>query len=609
VGVPVDLAAWLAAERERWDALGLRRELPDPAAGGVDLTSNDYLGLARDPALVAGARDALERFGAGGRASRLLGGGSPLDHEVERACAEWLGAEAALLFPSGYHANLGVVAALAGPGDAVLCDELNHASLIDAVRLSRARAVLYRHGDVEDLERKLALVAGRQRTLVVTESVFSMDGDLAPLGAIADACARHGASLVVDEAHACGLLGPRGAGGWAALGDRRADDPTLAARVVTGGKALGVAGGLVVGREGLRRHLVDRARTLAFTTAAPPPVAGALLAAIRRAAGAEEERAHARGLARRLAGALDLPTPAAAVVPVVLGAARRSMQAAERAREAGLVVRAVRPPTVPEGTSRLRVVTHAFNTEEELERLVDVLRPELEGRVRTAAAAPHARARAIVVAGTDTGIGKTVVSALLARAAARVGPSAYWKPVQTGTESDTEEVVRLAGASVRALAPAHHFALPASPHEAAAAERARVDVEALDAALDQHRGSLPGAVLVAELAGGLLVPWTLETTQLDWLARRRPPVVLVARSGLGTLNHTLLSLEALRARHLEPLALFLVGPPHGSNRETLRALGRVGALYEVPPLEPLDTAALDAWIDVNDLTPLWAGGC
>jgi 8-amino-7-oxononanoate synthase len=608
VGVPVDLAAWLAAERERWEALGLRRELPDPAGGGVDLVSNDYLGLARDPALVEGAREALERFGAGGRASRLLGGGSPLDREVERAAAEWLGADSALLFPSGYHANLGVVVALVGPGDVVLSDELNHASLIDALRLSRARAVLYRHGDVEDLERKLAAAARHARVLVLTESVFSMDGDLAPLGAIADACARHGASLVVDEAHACGLLGPRGAGAWAALGDRRAHDPVLAARVFTGGKALGVAGGLVVGSEPLREHLVDRARTLAFTTAVPPAVAGALAAAIRRAAAAEEERAHARGLARRLASALDLPAPAAAVVPVVLGSARRALQAAEGAREAGLAVRAVRPPTVPQGTSRLRVVAHAFNTEEQLERLVDLLRPELEGSARATPATRRVRAQTLVVAGTDTGIGKTVVSALLARAAAHRGPSTYWKPVQTGSESDTEEVARLAGASVRTLTPAHHFALPASPHEAAAAEGGRVDVAALDAALDQHRGSLPGGVLVAELAGGLLVPWTLETTQLDWLARRRPEVVLVARSGLGTLNHTLLSLEALRARHIEPVALFLVGPRHDSNRETLRTLGRVPALYEVPPLDPLDGAALETWSAANDLSPLWVGG-
>jgi len=605
VGGPVDLAAWLAAERERWQAQGLRRTLPPPLDGAADFVSNDYLGLARHAELVEEAREALERFGAGGRASRLLGGGSPLDREVECACAEWLGSEEALLFPSGYHANLGVVAALCGPSDVVLSDELNHASLVDALRLSRARAVVYRHADAADLERKLAALGGRMRALVLTESVFSMDGDVAPLGAIADACARHGAALLVDEAHACGLIGPGGAGGWAALGPARARDPVLAARLVTGGKALGAAGALVACSAAVRDHLVDRARTFAFTTAAPPAVVGALAAALRLAPRADAERARARAFARRLAEALELPAPAAAIVPVVIGESGRAMRVAEHLRAARLEVRAVRPPTVPEGTSRLRVVCHAFNSDEELARLIDGLRAELRARRPQQATARPARASALVVAGTDTGVGKTVVSALLARAAARRGPAAYWKPVQTGTESDTDEVARLAGASVRFHEPAHHFVRPASPHEAAAAEGSCVDVARIDALLGQHRGSLPGAILVTELAGGLLVPWTLELTQLDWLAARRLPLVLVGRSGLGTLNHTLLSLEALRARHLEPLALFLVGRPHEANRETLRALGRPAALYELPWLEPLDTAALDAWIDAQDLAPLW----
>ncbi|HVS17029.1 MAG TPA: aminotransferase class I/II-fold pyridoxal phosphate-dependent enzyme, partial [Planctomycetota bacterium] len=247
----------LASERERRAALGLAREVVEPDAHGADFTSNDVLGLARDPALVDAARAALAH-GAGGRASRLLGGGSPLDREVEFAAAEWLGAEEALLFPSGYHANLGVLAALVRPGDVVLSDELNHASLIDGLRLARARVVRYRHADAEDLERQLAALGRGGAELVVTESVFSMDGDLAPLGAIADACARFRAGLVVDEAHAVGLLGPRGAGAWAALGPERARDPVLAARVVTGGKALGAAGALVVSSAAVRDALVNR---------------------------------------------------------------------------------------------------------------------------------------------------------------------------------------------------------------------------------------------------------------------------------------------------------------------------------------------------------------
>lgn len=301
----------LAREREQRTARGLQRELGEPGARGVDFTSNDTLGLARDPALLEAVRASAEH-GAGGRASRLLGGGSPLDRRVERAAAAWLGAEDALVFPSGFHANLGVLGALVRPGDAVLSDELNHASLIDGLRLARARSLRYRHADAADLERRLVEVGRGRTALVVTESVFSMDGDLAPLGAIADACARHGASLVVDEAHAIGLLGPRGAGAWAALGSERARDRVLAARVVTGGKALGASGALVVSSAAVRDALVNRARSFAFTTAAPPAVVAALGAGIARAAAMDAERARVLALARRLAQALGLPAPAGA---------------------------------------------------------------------------------------------------------------------------------------------------------------------------------------------------------------------------------------------------------------------------------------------------------
>jgi dethiobiotin synthase len=270
--------------------------------------------------------------------------------------------------------------------------------------------------------------------------------------------------------------------------------------------------------------------------------------------------------------------------------------AAAELREAALGVRAVRPPTVPRGTSRLRVVCHAFNTDEEVERLIEAL-----GRIerRAPPAAPKTAARALFVAGTDTEIGKTVVAALLARAAARSGPSRYWKPVQTGAASDSDVVARLAG--VRALEPGYRFALEASPHAAARAEGRAIALARLDELLDEHERAASGGSLVVELAGGLLVPLDDELTELDWLARRRPALVLVAHSGLGTLNHTLLSLEALRHRHLEPRALFLVGPPHASNRATLAARAGVARLFEVPRFEPLEPAALDAWLDANDL--------
>ena len=596
---PADLDAELAVELARWRAAGLERVLPDLSESpgdGVDFTSNDVLGLARDPDVLAGARAALEEFGAGGRASRLLGGGSPLDAELERSVATWLDAEAALLFPSGYHANLGVLGALAGPGDVIVSDELNHASLIDAARLARARVLVFRHADAEDAERRLAQARGARRVVLVTESVFSMDGDVAPLADLARACDRHGARLVVDEAHSIGVLGPGGAGAWAATGL----GGESVVRIVTGGKALGVAGALVVSSSAVRARLVNRARTFAFTTAAPPAVAGALHAAVPACRAADDARATALRLARRVADELDLAAPAAAVVPILMGSNEAALGAAEALRERGLDVRAVRPPTVPEHSSRLRVVCHAYNTDDEVTRLVEALR-ELRPAAPSPAAPPRL-ATPLFVTGTDTDVGKTVVSALLVRAARRAEIDvAYWKPVQSGPEDDSLEVARLAELDP-APTPGYAFGLPASPHEAAAAEQTAVDVAHLTDALAKQRTARPGGLLVCEPAGGLHVPLTDDTLQSDWLAELRPPLVLVARSGLGTLNHTLLSLEALRARHLEPRALFLVGPLHASNARTLRASGGVAEVFEVPHFDALDAAALDGWLDAHDLS-------
>ena len=332
-------------------------------------------------------------------------------------------------------------------------------------------------------------------------------------------------------------------------------------------------------------------------------MSGALVKAIELARDAEPERARLQELTRRLRdevgshGADDSP-----IVPVVLGGTDAALAAAARLQERGLNVRAVRPPTVPENSSRLRVVCHAYNTAAEVDELLTALgteTPEEGLPVR-----PQRTARPLFVAGTDTGIGKTVVSALLARAAASRGAVSYWKPVQTGDDSDTRTVGELAGLAEQLLDEGYAFALPASPHEAAAAEGAAVSPERLDDLLDEH-SRRPGTLL-AELAGGLLVPLTDGYTQLDWLARRRPSLVLVARSGLGTLNHTLLSLEALRARHLEPRALFLVGERHPSNEATLRRMGGVPQVFEVPVFEPLDTAALDGWLAANDLSAVLA---
>jgi 8-amino-7-oxononanoate synthase len=603
------VSSWLDEELRnelaRAEAQGLRRDARLAGAiQGVDLGSNDVLGLARDPSVVAGAREALEKHGAGGRAARLLCGGSPLDERAEQAVASWLGAEAALLFPSGFQANLGLVGALAGRGDALFSDALNHASLIDAARLSRAHVHVFAHGDLGELERELARARTARRRFVLAEGVFSMDGDAPPLAELEELCRRHDAGLIVDEAHALGVLGPSGAGAWAALG--RSGDSRLVARVVTGGKALGVAGAFVVGSTTLRETLVNRARALQFTTAPPPAIAGALLAAVTRARTMDEERKTIRELALGFATRLGLPAPAGAIVPFPVGSASATVELSRRLAARGFFVPAIRPPTVPDHGSRLRIVCHAFNRASELDELARAL----EARPVAPPQRPNTEApgTALFVVGTDTGIGKTVVSALLLRAARALGRAAYWKPVQTGEESDRATVLALAEAPAHEGLPnAWHFPLAASPHAAAAAAGQTIDLARIREGLRGLLRTLTGTRIVVELAGGLLVPYRLEplVTQADWLAEARVPLVLVARSGLGTLNHTLLSLEALRARHLEPRALFLVGEPHASNKETLERVAGVEHIYELPRLEPLDARALEGWLAGHDLAPLF----
>jgi dethiobiotin synthase len=588
----MDLDRDLRGEVEALAAAGLGRRVIALDESRVDLVSNDYLGQARDPELIEAARSACAEFGAGGRAARLLGGGAPCDRAAERAAADWLGAEDALLFPSGYQANLGLVGALVRRGDLLLSDRRNHASLIDGARLSRATVRVF--DDPDQLEDLLRAGRGARRRLVVTEGVFSMDGDSPDLADLAARCLRHGAHLVVDEAHGAGLVGPSGAGAWAA-----ADAPpeALAGRVLTGGKALGAAGGLIVGSRALRELCLHRARSFVFTTAVAPAVAAALERGIARARVADEARGRACALALELALALDLPRPDAAIVPVPVGDDRRALDSAVALAERGFEVRAVRPPTVPPGTARLRIVTHAFNSSKQIAELVRALEDLGLPRPAMATAAPVGRA--LVVVGTDTGVGKTVASAALVHAAAGRGPVGYWKPVQTGDDDDTTTVRALCeGLAVRFEAPAFAFPAPASPHEAAAAVGRSVDVQELDVRLAALHNQ-PGPTIV-ELAGGLHVPLTDDVLQADWLARHRPEVVLVARSGLGTLNHTQLTVEALSARGMRPKLLVLVGEPHRSNRETLAR--RTGlTVVELPQLEPLTPDSLGAWVATQDL--------
>jgi 8-amino-7-oxononanoate synthase len=369
--------AWLDAHATGRRAAGLRRELTPRAAREtvLDLAGNDYLGLSRDPRVVHGAIAAARTWGAGATGSRLVTGTTTLHAELDRALAAFCGFAAGLVFSSGYAANLGVVTALSGPGALVVSDAANHASIVDACRLSRARVAVVPHGDVAAAD---AVLAGRseQRALLVVESVDSVDGSAAPLGALHATCRRHGALLVVDEAHGLGVRGPGGRGLLAEVGLAGADDVVA---TVTLSKALGAQGGAVLGPAAVTAHLVDTARSFIFDTGLAPAAVGAALAALAVLRAEPGRPAAVLRNAAALAEAAGVPAPASAVVPVVLGDPEVAVAAARRCLARGVRVGCFRPPSVPEGTSRLRLTARADLTDGDLIRvravLADVLTP------------------------------------------------------------------------------------------------------------------------------------------------------------------------------------------------------------------------------------------
>jgi 8-amino-7-oxononanoate synthase len=356
--VAADPLGWIAGALGALDAAGLRRTLRvrDDGDGLVDLSGNDYLGLAADPRLAAAAGAAARVHGAGAGASRLVTGTTALHVELEQAIARWKGTEDAVAFSSGYLANTGTIAALVGPGDLVVSDALNHASIVDGCRLSRAEVAVVPHGDVDAVA--VALRAGARpgrRLLVVVEGVYSMDGDAADLVGLCDAAAAVDAMVMVDDAHGSGVLGPGGRGTPAAQGvaDR------VHVHLGTLSKAVGAAGGFVAGRADLIAWLRTRARSFVYDTAPAPAVVGAALAGIRLAASEGWRRDRALAAARQLAGGLALPEPAACIVPLVVGTPEAALAASAALEAEGLRVVAIRPPTVPAGTARLRFTTSA----------------------------------------------------------------------------------------------------------------------------------------------------------------------------------------------------------------------------------------------------------
>jgi 8-amino-7-oxononanoate synthase len=337
------------------------------------LCSNNYLGLADHPRVREAAAEAAMRYGAGSGASRLISGNMTIHRRLEEQLAEFHRSEACLLLGSGYLANTGAISALTREGDVVFSDELNHASIVDGCRLSKAEAFVYDHGDVEHLEWGLREAEGRG-SLIVTDGLFSMDGDLAPLEEIVELAQRYDVRVMVDDAHAIGAMGPAGRGSVAAAGL----EDEVEVVVGTLGKSFGSYGAYLSCGAAIARYLVNTARTLIFSTALPPPSVAAAIAALEllreQPRRVDRLRQNARALREGLRDAgLSVPDGQTQIVPIVIGDAGDAVTASERALERGIFAQAIRPPTVPEGTSRLRLSVMASHTATELRDAARVL--------------------------------------------------------------------------------------------------------------------------------------------------------------------------------------------------------------------------------------------
>jgi 8-amino-7-oxononanoate synthase len=384
---------WLDDALADLDRRGLRRALASrsgPQRGDritidgqslVNFGSNDYLGLAADPRIAAAVKEAIDKYGWGSGASPLVTGRSDLHAQLEQKLAEFEGTEAAILFPSGYAANVGTITALVGKGDAIYSDELNHASIIDGCRLSGAKIHIYRNsatghqsGDYDQLKEFLREGLQFRRRLIVSDSVFSMHGTYTSLGVLSYLAQEHDAMLLVDEAHATGVFGERGSGRC----EEEGIDDEVRIRIGTLSKALGSIGGFVAGSRNLIDWLSNRARAYVFSTAAPPAVAAVGLAALEIVRMEPERRKRLQRRAIELRRKLVLsglikPTSLSQIVPVILGDTDRTMAAAAKLRRRGFFVPGIRPPSVPEGQSLLRISLTCLHTEEQIDDLVAAL--------------------------------------------------------------------------------------------------------------------------------------------------------------------------------------------------------------------------------------------
>ena len=372
-------------QREADGLLRRRRVLQSPQGARVQVDgedvlsfcSNDYLGLANHPALVQAACEGAQRFGVGAGASHLVTGHSAAHHELEQKLAEFTGLPAALLFSTGYMANLGVITALLGRNDALFADKLNHASLNDAALLSRAKMMRYPHADLAMLERQLAASTAR-RKLVVSDAVFSMDGDIAPVPELLALCEKYDAWLLLDDAHGFGVLGKTGRGVLEHFPSHLPPHPSRLIYMATLGKAAGVFGAFVAGEPELIAWLVQAARSYIYTTATPPMLAAALLESLRVIAAEAWRRKRLAELVKLLQHGLksqrwQLMPSETPIQPLLIGSSQEAVRVSESLRQRGILVPAIRPPTVPQGTARLRITLSAAHSVADVQRLIDAL--------------------------------------------------------------------------------------------------------------------------------------------------------------------------------------------------------------------------------------------
>lgn len=603
----------------------------------VSFCSNDYLGLACDPRLRSAAADAASASGFGAGASRLVSGNLPEHLALEAALAAFLSLPAALLFPTGYQANLGVLTALAGPEDLIVVDRAVHASILDGCRLSRAKLAVYPHLDADAADHHLnRLGPTRRRRFLVTESLFSMDGDVAPLAALASIAKANDAALLVDEAHAFGCLGPSGRG----LCAQQGVEPDVL--MGTLGKAIGASGAFVAGTTNLRDYLLNHARSFIFTTAPPIPVAAAAHAALRILSSSEGDhlRHRLRYLVLQLRASIGLPVDphAAPIVPIIVGADQPTLDASLHLQARGLFVQAIRPPTVPEGTSRLRLTISAHHTEQDVaelaQALADLPHRSTTNAPTTSSSPPLVRAiqhqlafsspiplspplppysRGIFILGTDTAVGKTSVAvAILHILASRGANPVPFKPVETGARPVPSDAARLLSASLRRDIPLSVVCPISFPDPVAPAVASREAPITLPVLLDHARKAAAyGGPIIVESAGGLLSPYAPNLTSADLATALGLPVILVARNALGTVNHTSLAMGELRRRSIPCQGTILVAtsaeqtPDQQSNYLLIAAATGQPPLGTLPFLNSQDPAeiakALAENVDLDQL--------